>query len=215
MRTTRPYRSPLREQQAAQTRARILQAARTRFAEQGYAVTTIAQIARDAEVSPQTVYAAFATKPGLALALVEHTNTESGAADLAKGVAAAQTPEDILRASVHLVCVLHARIGDFIRVMLEAAQVEPELAPVLEAGRASHAGPQRGIAARLQAMGALREDLDVDSVATLLTVWTSPEAIERLVREQGWTYEQVEERVAPTLVRALCRPVDGAGDLAE
>lgn len=208
MSSTRPYRSRLREQQAAQTRARILRAARTRFAEQGYAVTTIAQIARDAEVSPQTVYSAFATKPGLALALVDHTNAESGAAELAQDVAAAQTAEDILQASVHLVCVLHERIGDFIRVMLEAAQVEPELAPVLEAGRASHAEPQRGIAARLQEMGALREDLDVESAATLLTVWTSPEAVERLVHERHWSYQQVEERLPPTLVRALCRTED-------
>ena len=44
----RPYRSERRREGAAQTRQRILDAARQRFVEQGYAGTTIAAIAADA-----------------------------------------------------------------------------------------------------------------------------------------------------------------------
>src|ERR1700730_9739864 len=62
------YSSPLREQQARQTRERILQAARDTFREHGYGATTLTDIARTAGVAEQTVRATFKTKPNL----VEH-----------------------------------------------------------------------------------------------------------------------------------------------
>ncbi|HEY6399058.1 MAG TPA: TetR family transcriptional regulator, partial [Solirubrobacteraceae bacterium] len=62
------YNSPLREQQARQTRERILQAARETFRDSGYGATTLADIAAAAGVAEPTVRAAFKTKPNL----VEH-----------------------------------------------------------------------------------------------------------------------------------------------
>ena len=47
----RPYRSPLREQAARRTRTQIRDAAARLFVQQGYALTTMHQIADNAEVS--------------------------------------------------------------------------------------------------------------------------------------------------------------------
>ena len=206
MASARPYRSRLREEQAAETRRRILQGARELFARQGYAATTVNDIAATTGVSAQTVYAAFATKSGIALALVPFTNEQSGAEELGHDVAAAVTPYALMRASIHLVCVLHERVGDLIRVLVEAAKVDASLAPVLEAGRRSHSEPQRMIAERLAAGGALHDGLSVEAAAGLLTVSTSPEAVERYVTERHWSYERVEEELTTAMVRALCKP---------
>lgn len=54
---TRSYRSPLRAQQAAATRERVLRAAGDLFGRLGYSGTTIAAIADRAEVSAETVKA--------------------------------------------------------------------------------------------------------------------------------------------------------------
>src|SRR5246127_806175 len=62
------YHSPLRAQQARETRARILQAARVAFRDRGYGATTLADIARAAGVAEPTVRAVFKTKPNL----IEH-----------------------------------------------------------------------------------------------------------------------------------------------
>ena len=43
----------------------MIDAARNLFLEQGYARTTIADVARAADVAPQTVYWAFGSKAGL------------------------------------------------------------------------------------------------------------------------------------------------------
>src|SRR5262249_48744247 len=61
----RPYHSPLRRAQAEETRNRILDAALRLFSGQGYAATTIAAIAAEAGVVPETVYATFRTKRGI------------------------------------------------------------------------------------------------------------------------------------------------------
>ena len=62
---TRRYDSTQRRQQAADTRRVILDAAGRLFAEQGYAATTMAMVAREAGVALKTVYLAFETKSGL------------------------------------------------------------------------------------------------------------------------------------------------------
>lgn len=205
MQSARVYRSTLRERQAQQTRQTILQAARELFARDGYAATTINQIASAAGVSAQTIYATFSSKAGLALALVAYTNEQAGVGDLARDVAAATTPHELLRASIHLVCVLHERVGDLIRVLVEAAQSDPSLTPTLAAGRRSHSEPQRAIAQRLADAGALHDDVSVEAAADLLTVSTSPEAIERYVAERGWTYERIEQELTAAMARALCK----------
>lgn len=61
----RRYESSLRDEQARETRERIIRAALDLFVAQGYGRTTVADIARAAGASPETVYAAFGTKATL------------------------------------------------------------------------------------------------------------------------------------------------------
>jgi AcrR family transcriptional regulator len=65
VKSSRTYTSPLRAAQAQDTRRRVLTAARELFVAQGYPATTIAAVARRAEVSPDTVYSAFGSKTAL------------------------------------------------------------------------------------------------------------------------------------------------------
>ncbi|MFI6294061.1 TetR/AcrR family transcriptional regulator [Nonomuraea sp. NPDC050790] len=59
--------SGLRERKKARTRALIQKEALRLFREQGYAATTIEQVAEAAEVAPSTVFRYFATKEDLVL----------------------------------------------------------------------------------------------------------------------------------------------------
>ena len=61
----RPYDASRRQEQARRTRDRIVDAAERRFLRDGYAATTIAAIAADADVSADTIYKTFGGKPGL------------------------------------------------------------------------------------------------------------------------------------------------------
>lgn len=61
----RQYNSTRRQEQARQTRLRVIHAAHDLFVVKGYGRTTIADIASRAGVAVETVYAAFRNKPTL------------------------------------------------------------------------------------------------------------------------------------------------------
>src|SRR5438876_9946273 len=61
----RAYDSSRRQAQARETQSAIARAARDLFIDQGYGRTTIAEVARSAGVSVETIYAAFGNKAAL------------------------------------------------------------------------------------------------------------------------------------------------------
>src|ERR1700761_252874 len=66
----RSYDSSGRRARAERTRAEIVEAAHRLFIADGYAATAITDIAREAAVSPETIYKAFASKSALLAAVV-------------------------------------------------------------------------------------------------------------------------------------------------
>lgn len=80
------------------TRERILQAARERFAEQGFANTAVREICEDAGVTAPVLYYHFGNKSGIFQAVVEEAiNLDGFCALLRKSVAACSDPWDKLR----------------------------------------------------------------------------------------------------------------------
>lgn len=76
-RKTRTYSSPLREQQALQTRRRILDAA-TRVLSEGAAGMTIPAVAKEAGVAVPTVYRHYGSKEELEDGVAEHVRDLAG-----------------------------------------------------------------------------------------------------------------------------------------
>ena len=77
----RAYHSPLRADQAQQTRRRILESARRLFIEHGYARTTVAAVADHAGVSPETIYLSLGGKRGLLEGVMDITGPHDSVAD--------------------------------------------------------------------------------------------------------------------------------------
>src|SRR5580698_3963785 len=69
----RPYDARRRQDAARRNRAAILDACRDLLVRDGYQSTTIRAVAEQAGVSPETVYKAFGSKPGLVKALWDVT----------------------------------------------------------------------------------------------------------------------------------------------
>lgn len=88
----RPYRSPIREQRAINTRRRITVAASELFAEHGFAGTTVAKIAAQAGVAAPTVYAIFGSKSAIVQALLEQMEQEAGNAEWAQRITHEKDP---------------------------------------------------------------------------------------------------------------------------
>src|SRR5262245_51927912 len=142
----RRYDSRRRQLQAAQTRQDILDAAREVFLEQGYVGATMTSIARAADVVVETIYRTFGSKASLFKAVVR--------AALAGGSARSAIPAE-QRPAIQAIIAEHdprrqlalyaatqpgiyRRTGPLLRVLVEAAATDSELADVwneLEAER--------------------------------------------------------------------------------
>ena len=67
----RAYNVESRQQEALKSRDRILSATKTLFEREGFDKVTIEKIAKEALVSAPTIYAAFKSKRGILLALMD------------------------------------------------------------------------------------------------------------------------------------------------
>ena len=200
----RPYHSPKRQAQAAQTRARMLQAAAELFAERGYVRTTVADVARRAGVSEPSVYAVFTSKPGLLAAAIQRAVRGQEPAVPLRDQPAWQrmlTSRDgtaMLRRFAALHRQANARVWPLIDAVRAAAS-EPVLAAQLATGAANRWNDCRTIAAALGQLGQLSPEISIDMATDMLWAMCSAEMYRMLVIDRHWPARQYESWVADAL----------------
>src|SRR4051795_656467 len=91
---TRKYTSSVRDEQAARTRSRILDAAAELFLDRGYARTTMKDVADAAGVARDTVHAVFGSKARMLTALIDNRLVPDGSVANVTQVPAAQAIRD-------------------------------------------------------------------------------------------------------------------------
>ena len=202
----RPYRSERRREQAEQTRSRALEAAARLFQERGYEGTSIAAIAEEAGISPETVYAGFGTKRALLGELVERAVRGDDPKPVPeqagpRALAAATDQREQLRLFAADIARRLERAGPLVAVVAGAARSEPELADLLAR---LHDTRRRNLAALVDALAA-NGPLALPPAEALDTVWalTSPELHQLLVRVRGWKRGRYAEWLAETLAQLL------------
>jgi AcrR family transcriptional regulator len=206
---TRTYRSPRRAQQAAATRHLILTAARELFTQQGYAATTVAEIASRAEVAVDTVYAGVGRKPEVMRAVLEAAI--SGTDDAVPAaqrtyvteIRAAATAAEKLRRYAAVIVEIQPRLAPIVIALREAAVTDRECADLWDEISERRARAMRLLAADLRTTGGLRPDLTDDDTADIIWSMNSPEYWTLLVSERGWSHEQFEGWLADAWIRLL------------
>ncbi|NYI07212.1 TetR/AcrR family transcriptional regulator [Allostreptomyces psammosilenae] len=199
----RRYDSLRRTAQAQETRAEIARAARRLFVSQGWAATTVRDVAREARVSVPTVYASYGNKTGLALALADAADLSADASRmLAELEAPAANPERQLAAMAAYDRRLFERAGDVITLVREAGRTEPELATLYRDAR------RRGDGTRIQVFsswppGVLRAGLDVRSAVDVYAAVCNIDVYTVLTVERGWSPDRVERWWSEALAREL------------
>lgn len=103
------------------TRRAVLDAAKSLFLCQGYAATSMRQIARAVGITPAAIYNHFASKDGIFTALLQEAAPLEEALELLQKTEA-DTLEDLLRETVRAIVGLFANHEDYIRLALIDAQ---------------------------------------------------------------------------------------------
>jgi AcrR family transcriptional regulator len=197
------YRSARRQRQAEETRQEILQAARRLFVSRGYAATTMADIAEEAEVAVQTIYASCGSKRELALALTDLIDVEAGVAELAPQLRSSGDPSEVLRLGVTISRRIHARCGDLVEALMSAAAVEPEAAAAVNEGMARHRTGAAISGRVLAKLGALRQGVSAETAGATIAVLTSQGTWSQLRRDHGWSLDRCQRWMEESLARLL------------
>jgi AcrR family transcriptional regulator len=187
----RTYRSPLREAEAAATRARIVDAAAELFATGGYASTPLRAIAERAGVSIQSVHLA-GPKSSLLLAAFEKSFAgDEGRHSLSERPAVAEImgnpdTEAAISAYVAFLTEANARSAQLWRVLHVAADGEAEIrAEVSALDKRRRA--DLGLAAAWMQQRGLIDEADRQTTAAELSFLTSPDAYLHFVAAAGWS----------------------------
>jgi AcrR family transcriptional regulator len=203
----RRYDSSGRQAAAADRRRRILDAAAELFRRDGYGATTVAAVAREAGVAPDTVYASVGPKPRLFRELVELalSGVEHPVAGEERDYAVRMRaePDAVAKLAVYAeaVTALQGRLAPLVLVLREAGATHPELGQMWQEISERRARNMRHLAADLATTGALRGDLSLDEVADVVWTMNGAEYYGLLVLDRGWT----PERFARWLQDAWCR----------
>lgn len=204
---TRRYDSRRRREQARQTRLVILHAAHDLFVENGYGRTTIADIARAAGVSVETVYGSFRNKATLLHRVWDVTvgGDDQDVVFHERPEVLAMRAEPDLRKRLMLQARFYTktaqRIVPLLLTMQSAAGAEPAAAEMLaEVGRQRLVGMTvmaREAAATGQLAVSEEECRDVLWSMTDGSLWY------RLVRERGWDDDRFAEWLGRLWVEAF------------
>ena len=205
MTEVKPRRVPLRQRQALETRRAIAHAARTLFAERGYAATSIEVVAAEAGVAERTVYAIFGTKKAILGAICEEWLSEAGVMEtVAEGLA-----ETDLRRRLALVAHASRRQWESergVRAMLDgAAASDADVAKMVAGWKTDRAHSLHAVVAGLEA--SLRPGIDSDRAGAIIRALTSAEIYSELVAGEGWTPAEYEKWLAGLLGDVLLPPV--------
>jgi AcrR family transcriptional regulator len=212
---SRPYQSALRDEQARATRRRIVDAAAELFTEHGYGPTTIDAIAERAGVGRKTVFTSVGGKATMLKLAFDWTLAGDD-----EPVAIADRPEvrrmmenedpaALLDAWIAMNTEIARRLAALYHVLIVAADRDPDAADLLRTTDEQRAEGAGAVMQRLDALGALRPDLDVDRAAAIADVLIDPMIYRRFVVTRGWPFEAYDDylhRIAAASL--LLRPGD-------
>lgn len=188
------------------TRRRIIDAATQLFVADGYNATTLEQIAASAGVAVQTVYFHFGNKRTVlkeAVDIASVGDDEPVAILDRPWLQEAQTEQDPRQVIALWTAYgrgIMTRVGPIMRVVRDAAAVEPEMAEQWSTNEAETASAFRVLAEQLDARNALR--VSITEAVDILCVLSGLETY-LLLAARGWTPERWERFVADALADAL------------
>lgn len=199
----RPYKSAGREAQAAQTRGRILAAAKSLFESEGFECVTIEKIAQAADVSIPTIYLLFQSKRGVLRALIDEAFPKDQFDFLVESSKQETSPEERLRFSAKIARQIYDAEKAQMDIFRGAAVLAPEFKE-LEKEREMRRYTRQEVTIKAMAKEkSLAKGLSVTKARDILWAFTGRDMYRMFVVEQRWTSDEYEKWLAQVLIHTL------------
>ena len=207
----RGYDANRRRARSAETRQRIIDAARSLMLTDGYRATSLAGIAASAAVNVDTVYELVGRKPLILRELIEQAVSGTDhpvpaeERDYVLAIRAEPDPRRKLAIYAGAVRRTQQRLAPLFRVIREAMPSEPEVTALWKEISARRAANMRTFITDVNTTGALRDDLTVERAADIVWTLNSSDVYLLLTEERGWSPEEFERWLADSWARLLLR----------
>ncbi len=214
----RRYNSPRRAAAAAETREQILRAAKGRFEAYGWAGATVAAIAADANVSPKTIEALFATKAALLDAVVDFSirGDADGVPvmrrDATRAVESAPDASTMLERHIEFLLPIERRSARIAFVVESAAGSDKHVAALWRRMTHNRRFGARWAARTLLQKPGTRPDLTLEEAEQIFVIAIDWSTYRTLTNELGLDSEHVRHWLR-TYYRGMLlqrTPIDGA-----
>ena len=208
VKSTRRYSSPVRDEQAARTRTRILDAAAELFLERGYGRTTMKDIADRAGVARDTVHAVFGSKAKVLTSLIDlRLVPDESVANITQRPELQAVKDEVdqrrqLELFADFIAGLSTQLRPVFEILRTASAVEPEMARVFEEMDRYRMKNMQVYARWVAARGPLRVSRSAGR-ARSSGPSSSPDVARMLCDELGWTQAQHAQWLSDTLIRTL------------
>jgi len=208
---TEPVKAIRRAEQARATRRRIIECARELFLQQGYAATTLGQIAARAGVAVQTVYFHFGNKRTVLKEVIDVLAVGDDAPvpllDRPWVQQVRDEPDARRALGVWLQNsrVIFGKVAPMLSSVRDAAGADPEMAEQWRTNSRERYLAHRTLAEILAAKKALRPGLTVQKAADIIFALLSPEVYLLLTAERGWSPAQWQRWLTDTIAQAVLR----------
>lgn len=199
----RAYDASQREEAAAETRARILTAAKALFARRGVDAVTIAELGEKAKVSASTVYALFKSKEGVLLAVMEAALFGGQAQEALKRLEGVTDPVRQVALTASVARAIYESETAEMRLIRGVSAFSPALRKGEQRFENMRMEMQRVRINSLYAAGKAKRGLAIEKARRLMWMYTSRDVWRMLVQDGGWTPDQYEAWLSQTLLAEL------------
>ncbi len=188
----RQYDASARRARAEEVRAALVNTAREMLLRDGYAATTIPNLAQACGVSAETVYKRFAGKPGLVRAVVSQALRGIGpiAAETRSDALAAGDLQSLVRGWGQLASEVAPRVAPILLIVQAAAAHDREIAVLQQELDDARRVRMTTNASRVADAGHLPGGISIERAGDILWTYSSPEVYDLLVLRSGWNLDQ-------------------------
>jgi AcrR family transcriptional regulator len=198
----RRYQLGQRAAAVADTRARIVEAGRAVFSQDGFHRAAVDEVARRADVSRATVYYQFGSKLGLVEAVLDDIERRG---EQERVIAAASLPDAVeaTRRSFEEGSRFWAADHVLVRKLLGLAAADPGTRRLVQERDRNRLALVKDLAARLAEQGRLRDGCSVDEAVQTLWVLSSFEAFDQLLTGHALDADAVAALLYQLVERSL------------
>ena len=199
----RAYQSASRNAQAAQTKKRILEAAKDLFESEGFEYATIEKIAQVAAVAIPTVYALFQSKLGVLRALMDEVFPKDQFETLVDKSKEAASPQERLLYSAKIARQIYDAERAQMDVLRGVSVLTPEFKELEKEREMRRYERQEQTISTMTKENSLAQGMSVSRARDILWAFTGRDIYRMLVIERGWTSEEYEQWLSKLLADVL------------